>query len=301
MKSVFPYLWHNKASMINKLLSIYRSLSPRYQNVYLDYPVVARPRYGDGKPAHTLLHNVINEHRNEYTVLLKSFLQFTSQIRTFKKSNIETDERQPVWNNGFLPGLDIVSIYGLIALYKPASYIEIGSGNSTKVARRAINDHDLKTTITSIDPHPRASIDELSQKVIRTPLENIEDTSFIVESLLENDILFIDNSHRVLPNSDVMVCFLELLPLLRPGVIVHIHDVFLPFDYPQNMCDRFYSEQYLLAAILLANPVKYKPLLPNFFISGDEALSNVIAPMWEHSNLVGVEQHGTSFWLQIGQ
>src|SRR5690606_10841167 len=110
---------------------------------------------------------------------------------------------------------------------------------------------------------------------------------------------FIDNSHRVFPNSDAMICFLEILPRLKKGVIVHIHDVYLPYDYPQFMCDRFYNEQYLLAAFILANPEKYKTVLPNFFISEDSELAGIIAPIWEHSNLKGVEKHGGSFWLQI--
>jgi hypothetical protein len=65
------------------------------------------------------------------------------------------------------------------------------------------------------------------------------------------------------------------------------------------MCDRFYNEQYVLAAFLLANPNKYIPVLPNFFISKDAKLSKIITSIWEYSNLQGVEQHGGSFWLQI--
>jgi hypothetical protein len=66
------------------------------------------------------------------------------------------------------------------------------------------------------------------------------------------------------------------------------------------MCDRFYSEQYVLAAFLLANSEKYKPLLPNFFISEDASLKKILEPIWHHPNLEGVERHGGSFWLRIG-
>ncbi|MDG1857699.1 MAG: class I SAM-dependent methyltransferase, partial [Emcibacteraceae bacterium] len=211
----------------------------------------------------------------------------------------EKDENLPTWNNEFLPGLDIVGIYGMIATKKPKKYIEIGSGNSTKVARKAISDNQLETQIISIDPYPRANIDHLSDKVIREPFENLKDIQFIIDELNENDILFIDNSHRVFPNSDAMICFLELLPQLKKSVIVHIHDIYLPYDYPQFMCDRFYNEQYMLAAFVLANPEKYKTILPNFFISEDKELSETIAPMWDHANLKEVEKHGGSYWLQI--
>lgn len=187
----------------------------------------------------------------------------------------------------------------MLAENKPKKYVEVGSGNSTKVAQKAITDNGLTTQIISIDPQPRAEIDSLADKVIRSPFQNI-DVDFVKE-LEENDILFIDNSHRVLPNSDSMVFFLEVLPYLKNGVIVHIHDVYLPYGYPQFMCDRFYSEQYGLAMYLLANAEKYCPILPNYFIYEDAELSKIIDPMWDHPNLDGVERHGGSFWLRIAK
>jgi len=285
--------------MIKTIKSVYRFLSPRFQSVHLDYKVNVEPRYGHGKPAHKLLYEIINQNRSVYEENLKSFMKYADNIHLIKDATIENDEDKPTWNNGYLPGLDILGIYGILAKYKPAKYIEIGSGNSTKVARYAITENQLRTEITSIDPFPRANIDHLADKVIRKPCENISDNRFIIESLKENDILFIDNSHRVFANSDATICFLELLPYLRKGVIIHFHDIYLPYDYPQFMCDRFYNEQYMLSAFILANPAKYKTILPNYFISQDKELSNLIAPMWDHPNLLNVERHGGSFWLQI--
>ncbi len=187
----------------------------------------------------------------------------------------------------------------MIKKYGPKKYIEVGSGNSTKVAKKAIVDNKLNTTITSIDPFPRANIDHLADTVIRKPLETFTDFSFIVDELEANDILFIDNSHRCLPNSDATVTFLELLPNLKKGVIVHIHDIYIPYDYPQFMCDRFYSEQYTLAAFIIANPQKYKPIFPCIFVSEDKDLSQKLNPVWESENTKNVEKHGGSFWLQI--
>lgn len=257
------------------------------------------PRYGHGNPPHPMLHDLINQNRTLYKENIESFLNHTNNIQNIKNSNEEKDENNPAWNNGFLPGLDIIGIYGMIAKYKPSQYIEIGSGNSTKVARKSITENHLNTQITSIDPFPRANIDHLADKVIRMPFESLPDNKFIIDTLQENDILFIDNSHRILPNSDVMVCFMELLPFLKKGVIVHIHDIYLPFDYPQFMCDRFYSEQYMLAMLLLANSERFKPILPNYFISQDKEISKIIEPIWNHPNMQTVETHGDSFWLQI--
>jgi hypothetical protein len=96
-----------------------------------------------------------------------------------------------------------------------------------------------------------------------------------------------------------MVFYLEVLPQLQKGVIVHIHDIYLPYDYPQFMCDRFYSEQYGLAMYLMADSNRYKPLMPNYFVCQDTELSSILQNVWNHPNLEGVERHGGSFWLRI--
>lgn len=281
------------------LKQLYRFLHPKFQNLFLEYKVDFKPRYGHGQPPHPELYDIINANRAEYRQLLAEALQHKEAIWQIKDAKNETSTIKPVWNNGFLPGLDIIGIYTLLAKYKPRKYIEIGSGNSTKVAYKAKTEQQLSTEIISIDPMPRAEIDDLADTVIRQPFENIDFD--VIEELEANDILFVDNSHRILPNSDATVFFLEILPRLKKGVIVHIHDIYLPYDYPQFMCDRFYSEQYGLAMYLLANPKKYQTILPNYFIFEDEELSDLIAPIWTHSNLEGVERHGGSFWLVIGE
>jgi methyltransferase family protein len=283
---------------MNAIKSFYKFLSPKNQTLFLEYKVNFKPRFGHGKPANEFLFSIINENRKEYEKNLISFLDFKEVFINIRPGDKEQSETEPTYNNGYLPGLDIVALYSFIRKLKPMKYIEIGSGNSTKVARKAVKEEGLKTEIISIDPFPRASIDHLADKVIRKPVEDIAEYSFISE-LKENDILFIDNSHRCLPNSDVTVCFLELLPRLKKGVIVHIHDIYLPYDYPQFMCDRFYSEQYVLAAFLLANKEKFKIIMPNYFVSEDNELNKILEPVWNHPNLLNVERHGGSFWFKI--
>jgi hypothetical protein len=279
------------------LRQLYQFLNPRVQNLFLDYKVGFKPRYGYGKPPHKQLYGIIDSGRTKYAQLLQKALHYADVFYDIKKQDEEVDALKPAYNNGFLPGLDIVMLYTMIANYKPQTYIEVGSGNSTKIARKAIIETGLPTKIISIDPKPRAEIDQLTNIIIREPFEAIDlDAVF---SLKENDILFIDNSHRILPNSDSMVFYLEVLPKLSKGVLVHIHDIYLPYDYPQFMCNRFYSEQYGLAMYLLANNKKYNPLLPNYFISQDAELSRILNPVWDHPNLEGVERHGGSFWLLI--
>ena len=274
---------------------LYRFLSPRFQKLYNEYPVEMKPRYGHGVPPHPELYALVNKEREAYEALLKSALDHTSALSTIREAKDENDPKRPGWNNNFLPGLDIVMLYTLIAKRKPGRYIEVGSGNSTKVAYMAKQDLGLDTKIVSIDPQPRAEIDALADEVIRMPFEAI-DTSFI-EQIEENDFLFIDNSHRILPNSDAMVFFLETLPRLQKGVVVHIHDIYIPYDYPQFMCDRFYTEQYGLMIYLLSNPDRFKTIAPNYFMSEDKELAKVLEPLW--TELPKVEKHGGSYWFEV--
>lgn len=289
--ALFIYLY------LSMLKNLYRFLSPRYQNLFLEYKVKLKPRYGHGLPAHPELYKIIDANRETYIKLLKKALANKKNIWAIRDSKVETDKDKPAWNNGYLPGLDIIGIYTMLARFKPKRYIEIGSGNSTRVAHKAFVEKDLSTEFICIDPKPRAEVDQIPNRMIREPFENV--TLDIVAELNANDILFLDNSHRILPNSDSMVFYMEILPRLKRGVIVHIHDIYLPYDYPQFMCDRFYSEQYGLAMYLLANPDKYETILPNYFISEDKELSELIAPIWEHENLKDVEQHGGSYWIRI--
>lgn len=199
--------------------------------------------------------------------------------------------------NEYISGSDSAALYVFLAAGNPQRYVEVGSGNSTKFARRAIRDHELRTRISSIDPRPRADIDSLADTVIRRPLEDIDLS--VITSLSAGDILFIDGSHRCFMNSDVTVTFLEILPRLSSGVRVHIHDIFLPYDYPRGWEDRYYSEQYLLAAYLLGGGRRLRILLPNAFVTADAELGQILAPIWAQPGLEGVERVGCSFWAEI--
>ena len=108
--------------------SIYRFISPRFQNLFLDYPVKFEPRYGHGKPPHKELYSIINNHRAEYELFLRQTLQYKESIQKIEKT-VKSDNNVPFWNNGFLPGLDIIVLYSMLVQKKPRKYIEVGSGN----------------------------------------------------------------------------------------------------------------------------------------------------------------------------
>ena len=280
------------------LKSLYRFFNPKFQNLFLDYTVNAKPRYGYGKPPHKELNSIIQGNENTYKENLEKVSKYSEQLYQIQNSGTESSNSAPTWNNKFLPGLDIVMLYTLVSEYRPKHYIEIGSGNSTKVVKKAIDDYNLDTQIISIDPYPRAEIDEISDVIHRTPFEDLDID--LISQLGQNDILFIDNSHRIFPNSDSMVFFMEILPKLKKGVIVQIHDIFLPFDYPQFMCDRFYSEQYGLALFLLLNPKKYDTIMPNYYVSETKELNKTLDKFW-NGLAFDVEKHGGSFWIRISE
>lgn len=282
-----------------KVKSVIKSMMSRFQTLHLEYPVDMKPRYGFGKPYHTGLLSVIEQHRNTYKALLEKALSYQANFMEWPDSSLSTNSDTPSWNNGFLPGLDMVMLYTIIASESPETYIEIGSGNSTKIVAKAKSDHQLPTRIISMDPAPRAQIDRLSDLVIRKPFETADLALFA--SLKSGDVVFVDNSHRIFPNSDATVFFMDVLPILPKGVIVHVHDVFLPADYPQEFCDRYYSEQYMLAAFLMADPIRFNTIMPCYFVSEDKGLREMLEPLWKHPAMPKIETHGASYWLRINR
>lgn len=284
---------------MSTLKSIYRFASKRWQTLHLDYRVNftprSRPETGEGLKE---IHAILDERKPQIEGEVKRILNYTEQLHAIRKRSDESNPLLPAWNNNFLPGLDIAALYMYIAERKPKKYMEVGSGNSTLVAAAAKNQYSTDTEIISIDPYPRADIDQVSQRIVRRPFEQVG-TEW-ADELEAGDILFIDNSHRALPNSDATVFFLEWLPRLKPGVIVQVHDIYLPWDYPQDMCERGYSEQYVLAAMVMSNPQRFRPILPVFWVAQQPEMQTMLAPLWANKNLHGVERHGGSFWFEIG-
>lgn len=262
--------------------------------IELDYPVNPEPRYGWGKPSHPKLHSLIDARRHAYARTLQGFLRYVPELVKIPL-HLEAPV-EPCWMNGWIPGLDAVALYATLVDNRPGTYVEVGSGWSTKFARRAVDDFGLPTRLVSIDPQPRAEINELCHEVIRSPFEAADLSVF--ERLGPGDVVFVDNSHRAFTNSDVTVFFLDVLPYLPPGVLVQMHDIWLPDDYPSQWNRRFYSEQYLLATWLLAEGSRVRVELPNWFIASDPELSKILDPLWNHDAMQGVEHHGGSFWVQ---
>lgn len=287
-----------KATAMDFEWNHWKKLEAEGRLVALDYPVRPRHRDWKGSPGVSRLVDRLNAERNAYSALLSSFLEFAPWLTRIPASlppGVESTA-DPHWINGWIPGLDAVSLYGFVAKRKPAIYMEVGSGNSTKFVRKAIQDHGLSTKIVSIDPHPRAEIDQICDEVIRQPMEEVDVSEF--DRLGSGDILFIDNSHIAFPNSDVTVFFMEVIGRLPPGLLYGLHDIFLPYDYPDEWGPRFYNENYMLGAYLLGGGDGDQVILPGAFVSGDAALTAVLDPIWKNPRLRGILPYGGGFWLE---
>lgn len=155
------------------------------------------------------------------------------------------------YKNGSFESGDGEYLYNIIRLKKPAIFIEVGSGLSTLMANSAIKKNDNGCKHICIEPYEVKWIEQLGVQVIRKKVEEVDINLF--KSLQKDDILFIDSSHIIRPQGDVLLEYLEILPQLNPGVIVHVHDIFTPKDYLDEFIFTYHymwNEQYLLEALL---------------------------------------------------
>jgi hypothetical protein len=265
--------------------------------VEFDYPYVPKVRRWSDASGTSPCGEIIAARTDYYRELLTAFLGYADQF-TAIPAREPPDESQPFWGNPWLPPLDAICLSGIVTKLNPRRYVEIGSGNSTKYVRRAINDSGLRTKIISIDPYPRAVIDTLCDEVIRDALENV--SLGLISDLGEDDVLFVDNSHRSFQNSDVTVFFTEILPALKSGCTYGIHDIFLPNDYPAEWLGRFYNEQYMLMAYLLGGAGGDDIVLPVHFVQQTPQLLSILNPIFKHSALEGAPAIGGAFWMRRG-
>ena len=169
-------------------------MSSEANNIYIEdfysYSYTPLPRYGDGKPGHPQIERVLAQGLTRYDQLLGRMSEFCGELLQIGLHHDPAHPERPNWINGFLPGLDVITIYGMTALYRPRMFLEIGSGNSTKIAVAAKRAHRLETTIISIDPAPRAEVNDICDTVIRKPLQECDMQMFA--DLEPGDFLFLD-------------------------------------------------------------------------------------------------------------
>ncbi|GMV78107.1 MAG: hypothetical protein AMXMBFR79_12400 [Chitinophagaceae bacterium] len=198
----------------------------------------------------------INFNIEEQLSLLSKF-NYNEELLKFPIEKVK--ELEFYYNNNSYESGDAEYLYNIVRHFKPKRIIEIGSGYSTLIVRNAIDANKLdlsnyQCNHICIEPFEQPWLEKLKIELIREKVENI-DISFF-KQLDKNDILFIDSSHIIRPQGDVLFEYLELLPTLNSGVLVHVHDIFSPKDYLNEwIFERhlMWNEQYLLEAFLSCN------------------------------------------------
>ena len=152
------------------------------------------------------------------------------------------------WTQDWFPRLDAAAAYCLTRRLHPARIVEVGAGHSTRFFARAIADGGLETRLRTIDPAPRARLQGLAVEHRQSTLQAADPGTFA--ELAAGDFLSVDSSHIAMPGSDVDFLFGRVLPDLPAGALLHIHDIFLPDDYPADWAWRGYNEQLLAMQLL---------------------------------------------------
>jgi len=202
----------------------------------------------------------MNVNEQKQVEMINQFLRFKNEYDNFPK-NRTSKTWQFYTNNPHFGPVDAEVLYCMIRHFQPKKMIEIGCGYSTYLSAEAIlkneEDNGFRADLTAIDPHPSGVLKSGFPGLSRLITKKIEDLDLEeYKALKENDILFIDSSHVLKIGNDVYHEYLEILPRLNKGVIVHIHDLFFPCEYPKMWVlkmRRFWNEQYLVQAFLAFN------------------------------------------------
>lgn len=201
--------------------------------------------------------------------------------------------------NEYFAGLDAAMYYALIRDLRPRRVIEIGAGYSTRIADRALQrnrseGHPGELTCIEPFPAPRLTDDMPQVTLITEPVERVPLEVF--DQLGANDVLFIDSSHAVKFGGDVCREFLEILPRLKPGVWIHVHDIFFPHDYPVSWLVEqrlAWTEQYLLEAFLSFNQSFAPRAALHWLWTEDRAVVDALWPVSQDHGGAGP----ASFWM----
>jgi hypothetical protein len=189
-------------------------------------------------------------------------------------------------------------LHGVVRGLKPRRIVELGSGHSTlfmAAAAECNRAEGVETELRTFDPYPTVARPGLPGLASLEPVR-AQDVPLGVFSALEaGDVLFVDTTHTVKLDSDVNRIVLEVLPALAPGVLVHVHDIFLPYEYPRRWLEEsgfYWAEQYLLQAYLAGNP-GVEVLAAAFALCRDrpQAMAR-LAPTWRP----GAE--ASAFWFR---
>lgn len=235
------------SKIINKLgifrLPIYRSIFFKFGLLYVNNHYYS-PFFNALKKNNLEIDNVNYKIPQQIEILSK--FDF---VGDFKKHSQKNDY---LINNDNFEYFDSEILYLLIRNFQPKKIIEIGGGFSTLISNKALNDNKKNYIHDCIEPFENSWLKNYKKiNFIKKQVQDIDLEYF--QTLNKGDLLLIDSSHMIKPNGDVLFEYTKIIPRLKKGVIVGIHDIFLPFDYPiewRNKYVRFWNEQYLLKIII---------------------------------------------------
>ena len=236
--------------------------------------------------------------RLEDQIALLKELDYAGEIRRLDWSRRSAGNERFQIDNGAFEAGDAEVLYSVLRHFKPSRIVEIGSGESTRVVKQATSMNTAQgaqeSVHTCIEPYEMPWLESLGVHVVRELAEDADPRIF--DELSDGDLLFIDSSHMIRPQGDVLFEYLELLPRLQTGVIVHVHDIFTPRDYPSAwVIDdvRMWNEQYLLEA-LLSDSDRYEVLLTLNHLKNDRF--DDLQPICPHLTR---ETEPGSFYLRV--
>lgn len=242
------------------------------------------------RPSYTPVRRLFQHHHDVFLDVLANIDAFAGELLRIG------DEPPPAprWRQDWFPRLDAAAAYTVVRRARPPRILEIGAGHSTRFFARAVADGEINTVITAIDPAPRARLDGLEVRLIKKTVEQAGDRPFM--DLDDGDILSIDSSHVLMPGTDVDILFNRVLPNLPPGVLVHLHDIFLPDDYPEEWTWRGYNEQLAVSALLLGG--EWQLLWSSRYVIS--RLTAAVSRTVVNRLMLAPEAFESSLWLEKG-
>ncbi len=229
------------------------------------------PAPGEGAP-YGAVERLFAENAHVFAATLERLEDFADSLLAIAAA---APAPEPRWGQDWFPRMDAAVAYTMVRAARPARIVEVGCGHSTRFMARAIADGGLVTAFTAIDPAPRTALTGLDVEALARPFHLVGPDVFA--ALAAGDILSIDSSHIAMPGSDVDGLFNRVLPTLPTGMLVHIHDVFLPDDYPAAWAWRGYNEQ--LAVVPLLTGGAWRPLFASRYAAtrqGEKVAAGVL-------------------------
>lgn len=275
-----------------RLFSLFEKMGIHITPVHFYYPVPSLKDLDDKTWETPFSEQPVNFDITEAIDLLKELQSYQHELSGI--GDYAADDQTFYWNNDSFNACDASVYYAMIRHFKPKRIVEIGAGFSTLMACKAAQLND-NTRISVIEPYPRSFLENLPG-ISELRVAKLQDIALDYFDGLENgDFLFIDSTHVSKIGSDVNYEILRILPRLKPGVFIHFHDIYLPYDMPKSWIKGklfFWNEEYLIQALLQGGN-NYRTIMPIHYLS--------TAVQQELGKVVGCnlpEYDGGSYWIR---